>query len=236
MKLITWVAYSVALHVGLLYVWYAAFPMQVSTAPSANATLLSAKLVKPSSTSPEYSESKTMRVLDPRAQKIARLPMSDLQNLQKSEPARTSPFVNDTLVAAQVNVAESHDYDLLKGFSMDISKGHFALQTELEVRVKALDELKIYYPFSLATAMRKREYVYIVLLIDELGNTVRMQPLFGQERLYNTTMDALEKVRFTPGIVRGEGHKSLLLLEFEYAAPQADSAPDTNSSPSVAER
>ena len=51
---------------------------------------------------------------------------------------------------AWINVAESVNYDLLRGISMDVSRGEYRLPDELDTRVRAKGDLGVEYPLIAA--------------------------------------------------------------------------------------
>jgi outer membrane biosynthesis protein TonB len=116
---------------------------------------------------------------------------------------------------AWINVAESIDYSLLQGISMDVSDGEYRLQSDLDKRVRATGNLTIEYPF-VAAALGKEAVVYVLLLIDEEGKKSRLQVVHGDLDFSNSVLQALDKVEFRPGVLRDEPVRSLLLLEFEF--------------------
>jgi TonB family protein len=116
---------------------------------------------------------------------------------------------------AWINVAESVNYDLLRGVSMDISQGEYRLPDELDIRVRAKGDLTIEYPF-IAAAMGKEAVVYVLLLIDEQGQKARVQVIRGSPDFDNAVIQSLEKVEFRPAILKHVAVRSLLILEFEF--------------------
>jgi TonB family protein len=116
---------------------------------------------------------------------------------------------------AWINVAESVNYDLLRGISMDISQGEYRLPDELDIRVRAKGDLTIEYPL-IAAAMGKEAVIYVLLLIDEQGQKLRMQIVRGDPDFDNAVLQSLKKVEFRPAMLRGMPVRSLLLLEFEF--------------------
>jgi outer membrane biosynthesis protein TonB len=119
------------------------------------------------------------------------------------------------LKKAWINVAESVNYDLLRGISMDISQGEFRLPDELDIRVRAKGDLTIEYPL-IAAAMGKEAVVYALLLIDEHGQKIRVQIVRGDPDFDNPVLQSLEKVEFRPAMLKHVPVRSLLLLEFEF--------------------
>jgi TonB family protein len=116
---------------------------------------------------------------------------------------------------AWINVAESIDYSLLRGISMDVSGGEYRLQSDLEKRVGATGNLTIEYPL-IAAALGKEAVVYVLLLIDEEGRKSRVQVLRGDVDFDNAVLLALEKVEFRPGMSKSKPVRSLMMLEFEF--------------------
>jgi TonB family protein len=116
---------------------------------------------------------------------------------------------------AWINVAESVNYDLLRGISMDISKGEYRLPDELDIRVRAKGDLTIEYPL-IAAAMGKEAVVYVLLLIDERGQKARVQVIRGSPDFDDAVLQSLEKVEFRPAILKQVAVRSLLILEFEF--------------------
>jgi outer membrane biosynthesis protein TonB len=116
---------------------------------------------------------------------------------------------------AWINVAESIDYSLLQGISMDISDGEYRLQNDLDKRVRAMGNLTIEYPL-IAAALGKEAVVYVLLLIDEEGKKSRMQVVHGDADFSNAVLQALDKVEFRPGVLRDKPVRSIMLLEFEF--------------------
>jgi TonB family protein len=116
---------------------------------------------------------------------------------------------------AWINVAESINYSLLQGISMDVSGGEYRLQSDLDKRVGANGNLTIEYPL-IAAALGKEAVVYVLLLIDEEGNKSRVQVVRGDVDFDNAVLLALEKVEFRPGVLKNNPVRSLLLLEFEF--------------------
>jgi outer membrane biosynthesis protein TonB len=116
---------------------------------------------------------------------------------------------------AWINVAESIDYSLLQGISMDVSGGEYRLQGDLDKRVAAKGNLTIEYPL-IAAIVGKEAVVYVLLLIDEEGKKSRMQVVHGDPDFSNTVLQALDKVEFRPGVLRDRPVRSIMLLEFEF--------------------
>jgi Gram-negative bacterial TonB protein C-terminal len=116
---------------------------------------------------------------------------------------------------AWINVAESLNYDLLRGVSMDVSQGEYRLPGEVDLRVRAKGNLTIEYPL-IAAALGKEAMVYALLLIDEQGQKIRMQIVRGDPDFDNAVLQSLEKVEFRPAMLKREPVRSLLLLEFEF--------------------
>jgi TonB family protein len=116
---------------------------------------------------------------------------------------------------AWINVAESVNYSLLRGISMDVSNGEYRLPDELDVRVRAKGDLTIEYPL-IAAATGKEAVIYVLLLIDEQGQKVRVQIVRGDPDFDNAVLQSLEKVEFRPATLKREPVRSLLLLEFEF--------------------
>jgi outer membrane biosynthesis protein TonB len=116
---------------------------------------------------------------------------------------------------AWINVAESVNYNLLRGISMDISGGEYRLPDELDVRVRAKGDLTIEYPL-IPAAMGKEAVIYVLLLIDEEGKKVRVQIVRGDPDFDSPVLQALEKVEFRSAILKHKPVRSLLLLEFEF--------------------
>jgi TonB family protein len=116
---------------------------------------------------------------------------------------------------AWINVAESVNYDLLRGISMDISQGEYRLPDELDTRVRAKGDLTIEYPL-IAAALGKEAAVYVLLLIDEQGQKLRVQIVRGDPDFDNAVLQSLEKIEFRPAMLKRVPVRSLLLLEFEF--------------------
>lgn len=116
---------------------------------------------------------------------------------------------------AWINVAESVNYDLLRGISMDISKGEYRLPDELDVRVRAKGDLIIEYPL-VAAATGKEGVVYVLLLIDEEGKKARVQVIRGSPDFDNAVLQSLKKIEFRPAILKHVAVRTLLILEFEF--------------------
>ena len=116
---------------------------------------------------------------------------------------------------AWINVAESVNYDLLRGISMDISQGEYRLPDELDARVRAKGELTIEYPL-IAAVIGKEAVIYVLLLIDEEGKKIRVQIVRGDPDFDNAVLQSLEKVEFRPAMLKQVPVRSLLLLEFEF--------------------
>lgn len=116
---------------------------------------------------------------------------------------------------AWINVAESVNYDLLRGISIDISQGEYRLPDELDIRVRAKGDLTVEYPL-IAAAMGKEAVVYVLLLIDEQGQKTRVQVIRGSPDFDNAVLQSLEKIEFRPAILKHVAVRSLLILEFEF--------------------
>ncbi len=116
---------------------------------------------------------------------------------------------------AWVNVAESLNYDLLRGISIDVSQGQYRMPGEVELRVRAKGDLTIEYPF-IAAALGKEAVIYALLLIDEQGQKIRVQIARGDPDFDNAVLQSLEKVEFRPAMLKQVPVRSLLLLEFEF--------------------
>lgn len=116
---------------------------------------------------------------------------------------------------AWINVAESIEYGLLQGISLDISGGEYRLQSGLDKRVQATGDLTIEYPL-IAAALGKEAVVYVLLLIDEEGRKLRVQVLRGDADFDNAVLAALEKVEFRAGVLRNNAVRSLMILEFDF--------------------
>ncbi len=130
--------------------------------------------------------------------------------------APMGPFVSTVdPKKAWINVAESVNYNLLRGISMDISNGEYRLPDELDVRVRATGDLTIEYPL-IAAALGKEAVIYVLLLIDERGKKLRVQIVRGDEDFNSTVLEALEKVEFRAALLKQTPVRSLLLLEFEF--------------------
>jgi len=126
------------------------------------------------------------------------------------------PFISEIdPKKAWINVAESVNYDLLRGISMDISQGEYRLPDELDIRVRAKGDLTIEYPF-IPAAMGKEAVIYVLLLIDEQGQKIRVQIVRGDPDFDNAVLQSLEKVEFRPAMLKRVPVRSLLLLEFEF--------------------
>jgi TonB family protein len=116
---------------------------------------------------------------------------------------------------AWINVAESVNYDLLRGIGMDVTNGEYRLPGEVDLRVRAKGDLSIEYPL-IAAAMGKEAVTYVLLLIDEQGKKLRVQIVRGDADFNNAVLEALEKVEFRPAMLKGMPVRSLLLLEFDF--------------------
>jgi TonB family protein len=116
---------------------------------------------------------------------------------------------------AWINVAESLNYDLLRGISMDVSQGEYRLPGEVDLRVRAQSDLAIEYPL-IAAALGKEAVIYVLLLIDEQGQKIRTQIVRGDPDFDNAVLQSLEKVEFRPAMLKQVPVRSLLLLEFEF--------------------
>jgi TonB family protein len=116
---------------------------------------------------------------------------------------------------AWINVAESLNYDLLRGINMDVSQGEYRLPGEVDLRVRAKGDLTIEYPL-IAAALGKEAMVYALLLVDEQGQKVRVQIARGDPDFDNAVLQSLEKVEFRPAMLKQVPVRSLLLLEFEF--------------------
>jgi outer membrane biosynthesis protein TonB len=116
---------------------------------------------------------------------------------------------------AWINVAESVNYSLLQGISMDVTQGDYHLQEELDVRVRARGDLNIEYPL-LAAALGKEAVVYVLLLIDEKGQKVSVRIVRGDADFNSYVLHALESIEFRPAILKGAAVRSLMILEFEF--------------------
>jgi periplasmic protein TonB len=116
---------------------------------------------------------------------------------------------------AWINVAESIEYGLLKGISIDVSGGEYRLQDSLDTRVLAKGDLTIEYPLT-AAALGSETVVYVLLLIDEDGNKSRVQVVRGDPDFDRAVLQALERVGFRPGVLRGKPVRSLMMLEFKF--------------------
>jgi TonB family protein len=139
---------------------------------------------------------------DPSPDEAANMPMGPFQSA--IDPKK-----------AWINVAESIEYGLLQGISLDISGGEYRLQSNLDKRVQATGDLTIAYPY-IAAALGKEAVVYVLLLIDEEGKKSRVQVLRGDADFDNAALLALEKVEFRPGVLKNNPVRSLMLLEFEF--------------------
>lgn len=134
----------------------------------------------------------------------------DLANL------RLGPFQSEIDPRkAWINVAESTNYSLLNGISMDLSKDEFRLPDEVDVRIRAKGALSIEYPL-IAAAMGKEAAVYALLLIDEQGQKTRVQVVHGDADFDNAVLSALEKIEFRPAMLKSIPVRSLLILEFDF--------------------
>jgi periplasmic protein TonB len=116
---------------------------------------------------------------------------------------------------AWINVAESIEYSLLQGISIDISDGEYRLQSGLDTRVLATGDLTIEYPLA-AAALGSEAVVYVLLLIDDDGSKSRVQVVRGDPDFDRAVLQALERVEFRPGVLRGEPVRSLMMLEFKF--------------------
>jgi TonB family protein len=116
---------------------------------------------------------------------------------------------------AWINVAESVNYNVLRGISMDVSQGKYLLPDELDVRVRAKGDLVIEYPF-IAAALGKEALVYVLLLIDEQGTKTRVEIARGDADFDQAVLHALEKIEFRPAMLKRMPVRSLLLLEFDF--------------------
>lgn len=116
---------------------------------------------------------------------------------------------------AWINVAESVNYDLLRGVTMDIAQGEYRLSGEVDVRVRAKGDLAIEYPVF-AAAFGKEAVLYVLLLIDEQGRKNRVEVIRGDVEFHEAILQALERVEFRPAMLKNQPVKALLLLEFEF--------------------
>jgi TonB family protein len=116
---------------------------------------------------------------------------------------------------AWINVAESVNYDLLRGIGMDVTAGEYRLPGEVDLRVRAKGDLSIEYPL-IAAAMGKEAVTYVLLLIDEQGKKFRVQVVRGDPDFDTAVLQSLEKVEFRPAMLKRVPVRSLLLLEFEF--------------------
>jgi TonB family protein len=116
---------------------------------------------------------------------------------------------------AWINVAESVNYDLLRGIGMDVSEGEYRLPDEVDQRIRAKGELILEYPL-IAAAMGQEAVVYVLVLIDQQGQKKRVQIARGDPAFNDTVLQALEKIEFRPAIIKQAPVRSLLLLEFEF--------------------
>ena len=116
---------------------------------------------------------------------------------------------------AWINVAESVNYGLLRGITVDISQGEYRLQDEMDVRVRAKGDLRVEYPL-IAAAVGKEAVLYVLLLIDEQGRKIRVQIVRGNPDFDQAVLQSLETVEFRPAVLKGTPLKSMLLLEFEF--------------------
>lgn len=116
---------------------------------------------------------------------------------------------------AWINVAESIDYSLLRGISMDVSGGEYRLQGDLDKRVAAKGNLTIEYPL-IAAALGNEAMVYVLLLIDEEGKKSRVEIVQGDADFSVAVLQALDKVEFRPGVLKNKPVRSIMLLEFEF--------------------
>jgi hypothetical protein len=116
---------------------------------------------------------------------------------------------------AWINVAESVNYDLMRGVTMDISQGEYRLSGEVDVRVRARGDLAIEYPLF-AAALGKEAVLYVLLLIDEQGRKNRVEVIRGDIEFHESILQALERVEFRPAMLKNQPVKALLLLEFEF--------------------
>jgi TonB family protein len=149
--------------------------------------------------------------------------LSAVTNAAASAPM--GPFVSTIdPKKAWINVAESINYNLLRGISMDISNGEYRLPDELDVRVRAKGDLTIEYPL-IAAAVGKEAVIYVLLLLDEQGQKTRVQIARGDPDFDDAVLKALEKVEFRPAMLKGTPVRSLLILEFEFRRD----APETGS-------
>jgi TonB family protein len=133
-------------------------------------------------------------------------------------PANTpmGPFVSAIdPKKAWINVAESVNYNVLRGISMDVSQGEYLLPDELDVRVRAKGDLVIEYPF-IAAALGREALVYVLLLIDEQGAKTRVEIARGDADFDQAVLHALEKIEFRPAMLKRMPVRSLLLLEFDF--------------------
>jgi periplasmic protein TonB len=139
---------------------------------------------------------------DPSPDEAANMPMGPFQSA--IDPKK-----------AWINVAESIEYSLLQGISIDISGGEYRLQSGLDTRVLAKGDLTIEYPLA-AAALGSEAVVYVLLLIDEDGSKSRVQVVRGDPDFDRAVLQALERVEFRPGVLRGNPVRSLIMLEFKF--------------------
>jgi TonB family protein len=139
---------------------------------------------------------------DPRVDEAANMPMGPFQSA--IDPKK-----------AWINVAESIEYSLLQGISIDISGGEYRLQGSLDTRVLAKGDLSIEYPL-IAAALGNEAVVYVLLLIDEDGSKSRVQVVRGDPDFNGAVLQALENVEFRPGVLRDKPVRSLMMLEFQF--------------------
>jgi outer membrane biosynthesis protein TonB len=163
------------------------------------------------------SRSNPPRDVPAKAPEPAKRPPRDVET---GPPRQTNteegPFVSPIdRSTAWMNVAEVVNYELLRGVPIDVSNGEYRLSTELDVRVRARGDLVLEYPVD-AALLGEEGAVYIMLLIDEQGAKRDVRVLNGKPVFAATVLRALEPIQFTPGRIRGNAVRSILLLEFDF--------------------
>jgi TonB family protein len=179
---------------------------------------------------PTNNQSKKQTPIDsvlspPRAESVQQSNRTD--NIAAVEAAVNMPMgpfqSTIDLKKAWINVAESVNYDLLRGIGMDVTNGEYRLPGEVDLRVRAKGDLSIEYPL-VAAAVGKEAVIYVLLLIDEQGKKLRVQIVRGDVDFNNSVLGALEKVEFRPAMLKGMPVRSLLLLEFEFRRNSPDAS------------
>jgi periplasmic protein TonB len=178
--------------------------------------------VKPPDITPPAREARTKATTDVPAkpETVKPEPVKTPRDLEIGPPRQTNtdegPFVSPIdRSTAWMNVAEVTNYALLQGVSIDVTNGEFRLSTELDVRVRARGDLVLEYPID-AALLGEEGAVYIMLLIDEQGGKRDVRVLNGKPVFVAAVLRALEPIQFTPGRLRGNPVRSILLLEFDF--------------------